>query len=168
MPHLLLEVRQQNKATLHELSQLREGYEGHADRPGLLGALGAWSAPAPDAVARPVALPRLPASALGVNGGRGSCSGRGCGGNLGIHCLFFYFVLLHITVHFFSVELCPKLNYFLTPSLEELATHEYNILWSCTQMSGHARMLRSEDSNVALSVKCFKKVLQRSGCPPPR
>lgn len=80
---------------------------------------------------------------------------------------FFYFVLLHITVHFFSVELCPKLNYFLTPSLEELATHEYNILWSCTQMSGHARMLRSEDSNVALSVKCFKKVLYRSGCPPP-
>lgn len=62
--HLLLEVCQQNKDTLHELSQRREGYEGHADRPGLLEALGAWSAPAPEAVAHPAALPRLPASTL--------------------------------------------------------------------------------------------------------
>ncbi|KAG0444567.1 hypothetical protein HPB47_013648 [Ixodes persulcatus] len=62
--HLLLEVRQQNRDILNELSQLKEVTEVHEDRLGQLEAPGARAAPAPEAIARPVVLPRLPATTL--------------------------------------------------------------------------------------------------------
>ncbi|XP_042147925.1 uncharacterized protein LOC115313914 isoform X1 [Ixodes scapularis] len=62
--HLLLEVRQQNRDILNELSQLKEVCEGHHDRLGLLEAPAAQAAPAPESGARPVTLPRLPATTL--------------------------------------------------------------------------------------------------------
>ncbi|KAM7304477.1 tigger transposable element-derived protein 6-like [Ixodes scapularis] len=62
--HLLLGVRQQNRDILNELSQLKVVTEVHDDRLGQLEALGARAAPAPEAVARPVVLSRLPATTL--------------------------------------------------------------------------------------------------------
>ncbi|KAG0433608.1 hypothetical protein HPB47_019791 [Ixodes persulcatus] len=64
LPHLLLEVRQQNRGILNELPQLKEVTKGHDDKLGLLEVPGARTAPAPEAVARPGALPRLPATTL--------------------------------------------------------------------------------------------------------
>lgn len=118
-------MRQQNRDILNELSQLKVVTEVHDDRLGQLEALGARAAPAPEAVARPVVLSRLPATTLEeLMAAEEAVQDEAVAAALVFTGFFFYFTFCVITHHkiFFSVKLCTKPNYFLTPFLEVSCT----------------------------------------------